>query len=235
MACSDGVDNDNDGRVDCRDVSCIDFCGGRRARPGLDLPTPGLPEPAPREIEDEAVEGEQPVPPPPVFGMGTAIGAGWASAVVTTVSGESETGSGLSLNLGSLELEFFLPRAGAVDMSIDVSLVLTDTIIVSFGIGGFYTELAMFYSIYVGQRRVRGVFSLGAGMSILAAEDIFAIAPEVPARIAVEFLTRSRGLGFRLGARPFFTAAYASGFGDEGWGIGGGVIGEFSFSYYYYR
>lgn len=223
-ACSDGEDNDNDGRVDCSDVGCADFCGtGRSRHHGFAPPNRAAPVP----------DGTP--APEPIVGLGTAIGAGWASAQASSSSGSSMTGSGLELNLGTLEIDvFFHTESHLVDMSLDISLGLIDMVILAF-VPAFYMELDLFYTIYLGTGRVRGVFSMGVGMNLLAFSGIVAIAPAIPARLGVEFQTRSRTLAFRLMARPFFNAVYATAGDETGWGVGGGVLGEFAVMRYIVR
>jgi hypothetical protein len=156
------------------------------------------------------------------WGLGTAFGAGVA-AVAVNLGGTKYGGVGLALELPTVELQFFT-RSGS---SIDLSLPLTNMIVVGALSNAFVLELTGYYNYNLGTGGVRFLLGPGLGFSVAAANGT-AGGGKLAGVLGVEFLTRGRHFGFKLMTRPF--VGYAGGGGGSG--VVGGAMLELALAGY---
>lgn len=152
------------------------------------------------------------------YGIGSAIGAGYAGG---TVLG-GQFAASLGLLLPSLELRLFNKRGASIDLSIPVS----NTIVVGALGRVFVWSTDLFYNFNLGPGGVRFLAAPGVGLSVFAGSGVGGASLRVPAILGVEFLTRGRGFGFQIRGRPHFEIAYAGRGSSAAMGIGGGFMAE---------
>lgn len=165
--------------------------------------------------------------PPRIFGAGTAIGGGVAAYTVAGSTGSTSV-SGISpaLLLPSLEIQGFLPG----EYSIDVSVPLTNIIVIAALTDVFLWNTDFFFNFNFGDGGVRGIVGPGLGFSVATVSGATAGSLRLPAELGVEFLTAESGFGFKMMARPYAEFAFAQ--GSSARGVGGGVLGVLSFTGY---
>lgn len=165
--------------------------------------------------------------PARIFGAGTAIGGGVAAYTVAGSTGSTST-SGISpaLLLPSLEIQGFLPG----EYSIDVSVPLTNIIVIAALSDVFLWNTDFFFNFNFGDGGVRGIVGPGLGFSVATVSGSTAGSLRLPAELGVEFLTAESGFGFKMMARPYAEFAFAQ--GSSARGIGGGVLGVLAFTGY---
>ncbi len=165
--------------------------------------------------------------PARIFGAGTAIGGGVAAYTVAGSTGSTST-SGISpaLLLPSLEIQGFLPG----EYSIDVSVPLTNIIVIAALSDVFLWNTDFFFNFNFGDGGVRGIVGPGLGFSVATVSGSTAGSLRLPAELGVEFLTAESGFGFKMMARPYAEFAFAQ--GSSARGIGGGVLGVVAFTGY---
>jgi len=177
---------------------------------------------------DEEDEGDE---PRRSWGLGTAAGGGFTSVQVHSLL-EPHGSIGATFNFPTLEASFFLLR----HFSLEVSFPLADVIVHSINAEAFYFELDAFFAVHVGNRRIKAVISPGVGVELLANLDDFGALPRIPFRIGFELLSSRHRLALRVLARPFLTLGYLGIAGlDDGFTIGGGLMGEIAIMYYHVR
>ena len=157
------------------------------------------------------------------WGMGTRLGAGYLGGTFIGASGDSyTTGTGLKLELPTLEFRYFL-RGGN---SLDISWGVVPTVIMA-AVEKFYIDPFVSYSFNFGKGSTR--FSVAPGLRVImgAGNGQFVYAFRVPVNLAVEFLTAGRGFGFQIFARPYFHLQP----GDNT-AVGGGIMGGIAFMGY---
>jgi hypothetical protein len=155
-------------------------------------------------------------PPPPeapdarFFGVGSAIGGGVGAAALLGGFGSAATGTGIIpvVYLPTLELRYFLrPHI----FSIDLSVPLTNMILVSALLPGVYVAADAYLTFELGRDTVRFVAGPGLGFEVLHVSDsgggqsvsVTGGAIRIPGQIGFEALTSGRHFGFMLLARPF--------------------------------
>jgi len=170
-----------------------------------------------------------PDPPRParIFGAGTALGGGVAAYTVAGSTGStSVSGVSPALLLPSLEIQGFLPD----EYSIDVSIPLTNIIIIAAATDIFLWNTDFFFNFNFGDDGIRGIVGPGVGFSVASLSGSTAGSFRLPAELGVEFLTAQSGFGFKMMARPYAEFAFAQ--GSTARGVGGGVLGVISFTGY---
>jgi len=167
------------------------------------------------------------------LGVGTAFGGG----MVISAENPASQMSFLSFAylLPSLEMQFFTHRGH----SIDISAPIVNTLLqLSLSHGQVLVgSIDLFYNFNVGSGRVRFLVGPGVGLAEgYSFRDGFIrngyLALRFPAEFGVEFLTRRRGFGFKLLARPWAHIGTASDGSMPGPAFGGGVIGALGLSFY---
>jgi hypothetical protein len=162
--------------------------------------------------------------PQRVFGFGTAFGGGVAAATAVSGGGSSASFVGPALLLPTLEFQGFFPG----EYSLDVTLPVTNMILVSSAMKGFLFSTDVFFNANIGKGTERFVVGPGLGFSVLALDGGSATTFRLPAQIGLEILTKKRGFGFKLLARPWLEVAS----GSRATAVGGGVLGALVFSGY---
>ena len=160
------------------------------------------------------------------FGLGTAIGSGYA--VGAALSSGASLGGNVALEAPSLEMQFFTRRGHSIDISVPV----TNTIIVAAVAGIFAWSTDVFYNFNLGRGRVRGLLGPGLGAGFAVAGGVSAGFLRVPVMGGVEFLSPRARFGFKIRARPFFDLAFGTGPSASVLAVGGGAFGELVFSFY---
>lgn len=154
------------------------------------------------------------------WGIGTAFGAGFSAGPRSTPS--------LALGLPSLEVQSFTRRGH----SIDISLPIFNMLYVLGLSGGKVVVLGVdfFYNFNLGSGRVRFLVGPGLGLAAGIVGDVGVFALRIPAEVGVEFLTKKRGFGFKILARPWAEVGYAGNI--AGAVFGGGLMGALGLSWY---
>ncbi len=161
--------------------------------------------------------------PKRVFGIGTAVGGGFAATTVTS-SSRSDSSLGPALLLPTLELQFFTSGGS----SIDITMPLTNMILVSNALEGVVVTADVFFNFNVGKGSTRLVIGPGVGFSIVAVDRGSAGSFRLPAELGFEVLNKKQSFGFKLLARPWFEIAS----GSRASATGGGLLGALVFSGY---
>jgi hypothetical protein len=157
-----------------------------------------------------------------VFGFGTAFGGGFAAA--STLSGSSTHVVSPAFLLPTLELQAFLPREYSIDLVVPVaSMILSSAVL-----GGTVVNMDAYFNANIGDGKMRCVIGPGIGFSYLDIHGQSAASVRFPAQLGFEALSKSRGFGFKLLARPW--AEVAS--GSSASAVGGGLLGVLVFSGY---
>jgi hypothetical protein len=134
----------------------------------------------------------------------------------------------VALELPSLEMQFFTRRGH----SIDVSVPITNTIVIAAVARIFFWSTDVFYNFNLGRGRVRGLLGPGLGAGLAVGSGGSAGYLRVPILGGVEILSPRARFGFKVQARPFFNLAFGSSATSVIVAPGGGVIGELAFSFY---
>ena len=174
------------------------------------------------------MRGFRPATPKRSFGVGTAFGAGYAAVSVVSSTGSTASGASPALLLPTLELQFFTRRGHSVDISVPISNLL----IVSAVTEGFFFMSDVFYNLNIGDGQAQFLLGPGLGLSMGSVSGAFAMSFRVPATIGVEFLTRARGFGFKIMLRPYVEFAVGQGSGSSASGVGGGALLDLGLSWY---
>lgn len=172
--------------------------------------------------------GFRPAAPKRSFGVGTAFGGGYAAVSVVSSTGSTESGGNLALLLPTLELQFFTRRGHSIDISVPISNLL----IVSAVTEGFFFMSDVFYNFNMGNGQAQLLLGPGLGLSMGSVSGAFAMSFRVPATIGVEFLTRARGFGFKIMLRPYVEFAVGEGSGSTASAVGGGALLDLGLSWY---
>ena len=157
------------------------------------------------------------------FGLGTAMGGGFAAATMTS-SRRSGSSLGPALLLPTLELQFFASGG----YSVDISVPITNMILVSNALKGVVVTTNFMFNVNAGKGSTRLVFGPGFGFSVVAIDHGTAGSLRIPAQLGFEVLNKKQSFGFKLLARPWLEIAA----GSEGNAIGGGILGVIAFSGY---
>ena len=152
------------------------------------------------------------------IGFGSALGGGLA----TMGSGRTS-----AFMLPTLEARLFLANGNSVDLSIPLAGVLAAAATGEWFNGG----IDAFYNFNLGHAGVRFLLGPGLGISAVASPYFTAVELRVPVVLGVEFLTKRRGFGFSLQARPFLDVGIGGNQSVPGT-VGGGVIGVLAFNWY---
>jgi len=171
---------------------------------------------------------------PRVFGIGSAFGAGVQAAAVVGLGGaNAKTGVLPAVDLPTLEFQYFLPRTHG--FSIDLSVPLTNVIVVSAVTKSFYFGADAFFNFNLGRGSFRGVVGPGIGFEAFVASSsagtVSAGGIRIPAEVGFEVLSSERHFGFKLLARPFAEFVPAGGVSA----VGGGALLLLDFMGYYTR
>lgn len=171
-------------------------------------------------------------PEPPIqqrraWGLGTALGGGFAGASLVTTAGGS-TYLRPALMLPSFEARIFL-RSG---FSIDISAPILNSVITSAAYRGIAWITDVYFNFNVGQGSVRLLAGPGLGFAVIAgsvlAASVAGASLRVPGVIGLEILTPGRGFGFQILAQPWLEIALAgaatSTASASGSAVGGGAI-----------
>jgi hypothetical protein len=167
--------------------------------------------------------------PQRLFGIGTALGGGFDVMSVTSPRGTASTLTP-ALMVGTLELQFFMPRG----YSIDVSSPILNEILASQSVHGAVFQTDAFFNFNAGRGAFRliagpGLGFMVAGLPSKSGETQTAGWIRIPAEIGVEVLTPGRGFGFKVLGRPYVEVGFGS--GNER-GVGGGMLALMAFSWY---
>lgn len=157
-----------------------------------------------------------------VFGLGTSFGGGVAAA--SSSSGSSSTGAQPALLLPTLELSVFLPH----EFSVNLIMPVLNMAVTSAVLKGTFVNMDLLLNANVGSGRSRFVGGVGLGFAFLDVRAGSATSLRIPAQIGFEVLSKKRGFGFGLLARPWVEIAEGSG----GSALGGGVLGALVFTGY---
>lgn len=177
-----------------------------------------------RSGEDAAPEGEEPEirGPQRVFGVGTSFGGGVAGA--DSFSGSSGTGPLPALLLPTLELSVFLPH----EFSLQLVLPVLNMAVTSAVAGGALVNMDLLFKANVGSGKARFVAGAGFGFSYLEVRSDSAASLRIPGQLGFELLSKKRGFGFGMSARPW--AEIATGSSSDA--VGGGLLGVLTFTGY---
>lgn len=155
-------------------------------------------------------------------GFGTAFGGGFSAAKANSTYGQTLFSP---MWLGpTMEMQFFFPE----EYSIDLSVPITNIVVGSAAVKGFYFNMDMFFNANAGKGKTRFIVGPGIGFSHLSAGYDSANSLRIPAQLGFEVLSKSRGFGFKMLARPFVEFA----FGTRADAVGGGLLGAIVFSGY---
>ncbi len=141
-----------------------------------------------------------------VFGFGTAVGGGVQASALVGVSGTETTASvNPDVLLPSLEFRYFLRP---YNLSIDLSIPVTNMIVVSAAAKLFYFEADAYATFHVGKRAPRFVGGAGVGFDLLVDSSDGKTSAlggiRIPGQIGFEATSDAGGFGFSVLARPFF-------------------------------
>lgn len=178
--------------------------------------------PAAAHADDLPPEDWESAAPQRTFGFGTAFGGGFSAATSNSGSGSGTVGP--ALLFPTLELQGFFKK----EYSLDITMPITNMIIVSNAVRGFLFNIDAFFNANVGKGTERLVIGPGLGFAVLSSSSGSAGTLRLPAQLGFELLSRKRGFGFKLLARPW--AEFA--FGTGGTAVGGGLLGALVFSGY---
>ena len=144
--------------------------------------------------------------PERVFGLGSAGGGGVGAVALGTSNGRLSTSSVVNAiaKLPTLEAQLFLGRRG---WSIDVTVPITNMLVVSGVVGGFYFNLDDLFDLNLGRGAWRMVLGPGLGTSVVVVREASGASLRVPAEVGLEWLTPGRSFGIKLMARPWFEVA----------------------------
>lgn len=155
------------------------------------------------------------------FGLGTTLaGVGVGAYKVLGAPGASSGGAGLGLLLPTLDGQIFFGD----ELSIDLSIPLTNMIISSVDSSGFIFQLDAMFNLNAGRGGVRLIAGPGLGFTVAEQSGVTAGGIRVPAQLGVEFLSAGRGVGFKVAVRPWIEFAFASSGSVSASGVGGGAL-----------
>jgi hypothetical protein len=154
-----------------------------------------------------------------VLGLGTAGGGGFNAATVLSSTSKTPGSTNVVgvLTLPTLEGRFFL---GASRWSVDVTLPVTNLVVVSAVVGGFFFNMDAFLAFNLGRGPLRLVVGPGLGLSAVSGKDVTGASLRIPAEIGAELLVFRENLGVALLARPWLEIA-----GGTSQAVGGGLTG----------
>lgn len=201
------------------------------AEPTAPAPVVAPPAPAPAVAPAPAAASEAvPLEPRRKWGLGSALGAGFAGAAIGSSFSSTTVGAvGFALLLPTFEMQFFLRRGH----SIDISVPLLNIVAVSALARIFYFSTDAFYNFNVGRGSARFVVGPGLGLSLATYGGAVAGSLRIPAEVGVEFLTKGRGFGFKILGRPWVEVAFAGAAGTVAAGaLGGGLMLAVAFTGY---
>lgn len=158
--------------------------------------------------------------PERLWGLGTALGPGFAGSVL----GSTTNAVSFAFLLPSFEARIFLPRR---PWSIDLTVPLASSVLTSVLLGGFFINSDVFLNFNVGDRyRLLVGPGLGFGLGVSARYSASAAGSlRIPAELGFEVLTPGRTFGFQLLARPWFELGILPGSGGSlAASPGGGVL-----------
>jgi hypothetical protein len=162
------------------------------------------------------------------FGGGTAIGAGVAAVTAVSSIGKSASGVGLALLLPSLELQAFFKREHSIDFSVPITNIIVGSILAK----GFFFNADVFYNPNIGKGIARFIVGPGIGFTAFSVQGVSGGTFRIPGQLGLELLTKGRGFGFKILARPWVEFGGASNSSASASGVGGGVLGALVFSGY---
>lgn len=181
------------------------------------------PAPPPRTLGlgTTSVARAQQLAPQRTFGIGTTLaGAGFGAYKVAGSTGDSISGVGFGLLLPTIDGQIFFGD----EYSLDLSIPLTNMIIVSAASEGFLFQLDAMFNVNAGHGGVRFIAGPGLGFSVLSSDGATGGAIRIPGQLGVEFLTSGSGFGFKIAARPWVEFAFASNGSVSAGGVGGGAL-----------
>lgn len=161
-----------------------------------------------------------------IVGIGSGIGGGFAAVTLTGPAGSTSTTSTTlpAFMLPTLEGQVFLTKH---EWSIDLTIPLTNILVVSGVVGGFFFQADAFFNANFGRGLVRFVAGPGLGFTAVSARSVSGAAFRAPAELGIELLLADKRLGIKLLARPW--VEFARGAVHT---VGGGVIGLLTVSGY---
>lgn len=157
-----------------------------------------------------------------LFGIGTSFGGGFSAA--STFNGPSQSAVSPALLLPTLELQAFLPGEYSLDLVVPVATMALSSAV----LGGTVVNMDLYFNVNAGKGKTRFVFGPGIGFTYLDARGSSAASLRIPAQIGFESLSKKRGFGFKMLARPWMEVAT----GSSADAIGGGLLGVLVFSGY---
>lgn len=160
--------------------------------------------------------------PKRVVGIGTSFGGGVAG--VDTFSGAASSGVQPALLLPTLELLVFMPR----DFSLNLIMPVLNMALVSAVAKGTVVNMDLIFNANVGRGKTRFVAGAGLGFAFVDVPSGEGASLRIPAQLGFESLSKRRGFGFKLLARPWAEIAV----GSSGDAFGGGVLGVLVFTGY---
>ena len=169
------------------------------------------------------------------WGIGTVFGAGVTGGTIGTAIADPiqpdtalSSGAGPSILLPTLELSFFLRRGHSINISIPV----VNSVVVSAQVGAFYFGSDFFYNFNIGHGQVRLLLGPGLGYNLLIGGGYQMGGIRIPGEIGVEFLTRTRRFGFKIMGRPWLEFDFGTNGSTSAGSVGGGIVGLLGFSFY---
>lgn len=160
-----------------------------------------------------------------IFGIGTALGAGIATDS-PGVNFDEPIPDDLryAVELPTLELQGFFDN----EWSIDVTLPVTNMIVVKAATDAFIWRSDVFLNFNLGSGIVRGILGPGIGFAIVVGNSLTTGTLRVPAELGIELDSPHETFGFKIMARPWIEFLPS----ESSSPVGAGIMGLVGFSGY---
>jgi hypothetical protein len=163
-----------------------------------------------------------------VVGVGSAVGLGFGAVTLTSQTVATSASSVTTAVLPhTIEGQIFVNRR---DWSIDLTIPLTNVIVVSGIVGGFFFQMDSFFAFNFGRGVVHGFIGPGLGFTAVSAKGFGGASLRVPAEGGIEFVVLKNHLAIRALARPWIEFA-----GGSAQTVGGGIVGLVGVTGYFTR
>lgn len=156
-----------------------------------------------------------------LWGFGSRLGAGYMGGGFPAAENVVVVGTGLKLDLASLDFRYFFRNGN----SLDISFFPVATIIIAAAASAFYIDPFIYYSFNFGSGTTRATIGLGMRFILAAVSSDVIFGMQVPVNLGIEFLSSSRRFGFQIYARPYFHLQPDR----ENTAVGGGIMGGIAF------